>query len=98
MRQPHFARCHQTAIFDSTPVYKMKGFEAMQPGGRLGDPEEMAEIIAFLLSDEASYVNATVVSGHRGACVFKSVLLIQIGFSSAPVFSSHQALPKVPPI
>jgi len=60
----------KTAIFDSTPEDKMKEFEAMQPGGRLGEPEEMGEIVAFLLSDEASYINATVISGDMGASSF----------------------------
>ena len=31
------------------------------PMGRVGLPEEVAATIAFLLSDDASYVNATVV-------------------------------------
>lgn len=60
----------KTAIFDSTPADKMQEFEAMQPGGRLGDPEEMGEIAAFLLSDEASYINAAVVPGDMGASAF----------------------------
>ncbi len=33
----------KTAIFDSTPADKMQEFEAMQPGGRLGDPDEMGK-------------------------------------------------------
>lgn len=60
----------KTVIFDSTLEDKMKEFAAMQPGGRLGDPEEMAEIVAFLLTDEASYINATVISGDMGASAF----------------------------
>jgi len=60
----------RTAIFDDTPAEQMAQFEALQPGGRLGDPEEMGEIVAFLLSDEASYVNAVVLSGDMGASAF----------------------------
>ena len=44
--------------------------QALQPGGRLGEPEEMAEMVAFLLSDEASYVNAVVLSGDMGSSSF----------------------------
>ncbi|HHW82520.1 MAG TPA: SDR family oxidoreductase [Actinomycetales bacterium] len=60
----------KTAIFDETPAKTMAQFEAMQPGGRLGDPSEMGEMVAFLLSDEASYVNAVVLSGDMGASAF----------------------------
>jgi 2,5-dichloro-2,5-cyclohexadiene-1,4-diol dehydrogenase 1 len=60
----------KTAIFDSTPEEKMKEFEAMQPGGRLGEPDEMGEIVAFLLSEEASYINAAVVPGDMGGSAF----------------------------
>ena len=34
--------------------------------GRLGRPEEIAAVIAFLLSDEASFVNATTVHVDGG--------------------------------
>ncbi len=60
----------RTAIFDSTPPEQVKAFEDMQPGGRLGEPEEMGELVVFLLSDEASYVNAAVLTGDMGASAF----------------------------
>jgi NAD(P)-dependent dehydrogenase (short-subunit alcohol dehydrogenase family) len=60
----------RTAIFDSTPEDQMKAFEELQPGGRLGTPEEMGELVVFLLSDEASYVNAAVLTGDMGASAF----------------------------
>lgn len=60
----------QTPIFDSTPPEQMEVFASIQPGGRLGDPEEMGEMVAFLLSDEASYINAAVLPGDMGASAF----------------------------
>lgn len=60
----------RTPIFANTPPETMAAYEAMQPGGRLGEPEEMGSVVAFLLSDEASYVNATVVTVDMGASAF----------------------------
>ncbi len=60
----------RTAIFDNTPADQMKAFEEMQPGGRLGNPDEMGELVVFLLSDAASYVNAAVLPGDMGASAF----------------------------
>lgn len=36
------------------------------PSGRIGSPEEIAELVAFLLSDRAPYVNGTVVTADGG--------------------------------
>ncbi|MEV8467290.1 SDR family oxidoreductase [Fluviibacterium sp. DFM31] len=41
------------------PDAALAAFIARQPVGRLGTPEEMAEIVAFLLSDSAAYVTGT---------------------------------------
>ena len=38
----------------------------MIPIGRLGRPEEIAEIIAFLASPRASYITGAVVQAHGG--------------------------------
>ena len=34
---------------------------------RVGQPEEMAEVVAFLLSDRASYVNGAEILADGGA-------------------------------
>jgi 3-oxoacyl-[acyl-carrier protein] reductase len=36
------------------------------PLNRLGKPEEIASIYAFLASDEASYINGTVIEASGG--------------------------------
>ena len=36
------------------------------PLGRFGRPEEVAEIVAFLASDRASYISGAIVQVHGG--------------------------------
>ncbi len=41
-------------------------FKQMIPVGRLGRPEEVASVVKFLASEEASYINGTVVQVNGG--------------------------------
>ena len=43
--------------------------EARVPLRRLGQPEEIANVYAFLASDEASYVNGAVIEVSGGMTV-----------------------------
>ena len=55
-----------TPILASMPEKVIKGMEAKIPLGRLGRPEEIANTYAFLASDEASYINGTVIEVSGG--------------------------------
>jgi acetoacetyl-CoA reductase len=38
----------------------------MIPAGRLGEPEEIARCVAFLASDDASFINGSTISANGG--------------------------------
>jgi 3-oxoacyl-[acyl-carrier protein] reductase len=48
------------------PEKVLKALEAKVPLNRLGKPEEIASIYAFLASDEAGYINGTVIEASGG--------------------------------
>jgi 3-oxoacyl-[acyl-carrier protein] reductase len=60
---PGFIR---TPLLNQMPEEVLKGMEAKVPSGRLGTPEEVANVFAFLASDDASYINGAVISVDGG--------------------------------
>ncbi len=56
-----------TPILASMPDKVLEGIVSRIPAGRLGRPEEIASVAAFLASDEASYVNGAVIEVSGGA-------------------------------
>jgi 3-oxoacyl-[acyl-carrier protein] reductase len=55
-----------TDILKSVPERVLRAIEEKIPLGRLGKPEEIANIFAFLASDEASYINGAVIEVSGG--------------------------------
>ena len=50
-----------------TPVGDvMQSLQTVQPAGRIGRPEEIASVVAFLLSDESSFMTGSLVSADGG--------------------------------
>jgi 3-oxoacyl-[acyl-carrier protein] reductase len=45
---------------------KAEAFVKSVPLGRMGEPEEIASVIAFLVSDAASYVTGQVIYANGG--------------------------------
>ena len=55
-----------TPMVAAMPEKVLKALEAKVPLNRLGKPEEIASIYAFLASDEAGYINGTVIEASGG--------------------------------
>ena len=58
-----------TQILDAIPENVMKQLEGRVSLGRLGKPEEVASVYAFLASDDASYINGAVLEVSGGMTV-----------------------------
>jgi 3-oxoacyl-[acyl-carrier protein] reductase len=56
----------KTAILETIPDEVMQKMVAKVPLGRLGTPEEIAAVYAFLASDDASYLNGAVIEVSGG--------------------------------
>ena len=59
----------QTPILSTMPDKVIEGMAERVPLKRLGQPEEIANVYAFLASDEASYVNGAVLEVSGGMTV-----------------------------
>jgi 3-oxoacyl-[acyl-carrier protein] reductase len=55
-----------TPILNKMPEQVLGDMAKKVPSGRLGRPEEVANLFAFLASDEASYINGAVISIDGG--------------------------------
>ena len=58
-----------TPILQTIPEKVLQEMENKVPLRRLGQPEEVANVYAFLASDEASYVNGAVIEVCGGMTV-----------------------------
>lgn len=58
-----------TPILDTIPESVLQDMKARVPLKRLGKPEEIANVYAFLASDEASYINGAVIEVSGGMTV-----------------------------
>ncbi len=59
----------ETTILSSIPDKVIEAMKSRVPLGRLAKPEEIANVYAFLASDEASYMNGAVIEVGGGATI-----------------------------
>jgi 3-oxoacyl-[acyl-carrier protein] reductase len=56
----------RTPVFDELPAERLEALRARIPVGRFGDAREIAELAAFLCSDEAGYVTGATFDANGG--------------------------------
>jgi 3-oxoacyl-[acyl-carrier protein] reductase len=59
-----------TPVMQGIPAEWIASMEASVPLGRMADPAEIAASVAFLASDEASYVNGSVLVANGASYFF----------------------------
>jgi acetoacetyl-CoA reductase len=55
-----------TEMVMAVPEKVREAIIGMIPAGRLGEPEEIARCVAFLVADDASFVNGSTISANGG--------------------------------
>jgi 3-oxoacyl-[acyl-carrier protein] reductase len=55
------------AFLDSTPPDEQKQLATLSPLGRLGAPEDIARVVAFLVGPEGRWINGQIVYANGGA-------------------------------
>ncbi|MBI3319304.1 MAG: SDR family oxidoreductase [Candidatus Omnitrophica bacterium] len=50
------------------PAPRLRALARNHPMGRLAEPREIAAVIGFLVSDDASYLNGAVIDANGGLC------------------------------
>ena len=58
---------NETPMVKAFPSEAIKAMGEAVPMGRLGQPHEVGNVVAFLLSDEASYIHGAVISIDGGS-------------------------------
>lgn len=58
---------NETPMVKAFPAEAIKAMAKAVPMGRLGQPHEVGNVVAFLLSDEASYIHGAVISIDGGS-------------------------------
>ena len=56
----------KTEIIKTLPEDKIEAIKAMIPMGRLGKPENTADVVTFLASDKAEYITGAVIDVNGG--------------------------------
>jgi 3-oxoacyl-[acyl-carrier protein] reductase len=59
----------ETPILATVPEKVLQQMKEQVPLGRLAQPAEIASVYAFLASDDASYINGTVIEVSGGMSV-----------------------------
>ena len=62
----HKAVSHYASVNSLKEEDVYAGLDTVQPLGRIARPEEIASVVAFLLSDESSFMTGSLVSADGG--------------------------------